>query len=222
MSVFSNWLGVTPLAGVAYAPSAWTSTREETRWLIRSDLYRYFGRADWRAALYAFMRIPGFRFTVFLRKATYHSAQPGPLHRLAFWINWLILQHYGFKYGFQIPYTTQVGAGLLIYHHGTLLVNAQAVLGDNVNLSPGVIIGQSNRGKHAGAPVIGNRVWIGCNAAIVGAVTIGDDAMIAPGAYVNFDVPAKAVVIGNPGQITSYSGSESYTANLASEITLAH
>ncbi len=49
--------------------------------------------------------------------------------------------------------------------------------------------------------MIGNRVWIGVNATVVGKVTIGDDVLIAPGAFVNFDVPSHSVVLGNPAQI---------------------
>lgn len=59
-------------------------------------------------------------------------------------------------------------------------------------------IGQENRGKRKGTPVIGNEVWIGINATIVGAVKIGDDVLIAPNSYVNCDVPSHSVVYGNP------------------------
>lgn len=41
--------------------------------------------------------------------------------------------------------------------------------------------------------------------------------MIAPGAYVSFDVPDKAVVTGNPAEIKSYAGSEHYVSNIALE-----
>ena len=40
------------------------------------------------------------------------------------------------------------------------------------------------------------------------------DALIGPRAYVNFDVPAKSIVIGNPGQIVSQSGSAGYINNV--------
>ena len=74
-------------------------------------------------------------------------------------------------------------------------------MGKNINLSTGVTIGQENRGKRKGAPTIGNNVWIGPNAVIVGKITIGDDVLIAPLTYVNFDVPSHSIVIGNPGKI---------------------
>jgi serine O-acetyltransferase len=192
--------------------------RNQLKSLIRSDLHRYCGRTDWRIALYALFRTPGFRFTFFLRRTTYHYEHRSSFfHRIAFGINKLILDHYELKYGFQIPHLTRIGRGLCIYHHGNVLVHPKAVLGENVCLSPGSVIGQSNRGKHAGVPVVGNRVWIGCNAVVAGAISIGDDALIAPGAYVSFDVPEKAVVIGNPGQIKSYDGSERYVCNILRE-----
>lgn len=62
-------------------------------------------------------------------------------------------------------------------------------------------IGQENRGRRKGAPTIGNKVWMGVNSTIVGNITIGDDVLIAPNSYVNFDVPPHSIVIGNPGKI---------------------
>ena len=53
-------------------------------------------------------------------------------------------------------------------------------------------------GGRQGTPVIGNEVWIGINATIVGKVTIGDDVLIAPNSYVNCDVPSHSIVFGNP------------------------
>ena len=57
--------------------------------------------------------------------------------------------------------------------------------------------------QNTGVPVIGNQVWIGANATIVGKIKIGDNVLIAPNSYVNFDVPDNSVVIGNPAKITS-------------------
>ena len=62
-------------------------------------------------------------------------------------------------------------------------------------------IGQENRGKRKGCPVIGNNDWIGVNAVVVGNIHIGNDVMICPNSFVNFDVPDHSVVIGNPGII---------------------
>jgi serine acetyltransferase len=58
-----------------------------------------------------------------------------------------------------------------------------------------------------------DRVWIGANAIIVGGITIGEGAMIAPGAFVNFDVAPNSVVLGNPGRVVSNKGSVLYIHN---------
>jgi serine O-acetyltransferase len=102
---------------------------------------------------------------------------------------------------------------LYIGHFGTIVVNGNATLGNNVNLSPGVVIGQASRGRLKGVPVVGNRVWIGSNAVIVGKVHIGDDVLIAPGAYVNRDVPANSLVMGNPGVVYEGKNVEGYILN---------
>jgi serine O-acetyltransferase len=126
----------------------------------------------------------------------------------------LVLRHYSHKYGIQIPAGTAIGKGFYIGHFGTIVVNGNARIGDNVNISPGVIIGQQSRGRLKGVPTINDRVWIGSNAIIVGNITIGDECMIAPGAYVNFDVPARSLVMGNPGVISAGKGVDEYICNV--------
>ena len=48
---------------------------------------------------------------------------------------------------------------------------------------------------------IGNKVWIATNALILPGVTIGDGAIVAAGAVVTKDVPAKCMVAGVPARI---------------------
>jgi serine O-acetyltransferase len=91
---------------------------------------------------------------------------------------------------------------LYIGHAGRVIIHPEAILGDNINIATGVTIGQTNRGKRKGVPVIGSMVWIGTNAVIVGGITIGDDVLIAPNAYVNQNVPPHSVVTGNPATIS--------------------
>ena len=83
-------------------------------------------------------------------------------------------------------------------HAYCITINPKAILGKNINLHKGVTIGQENRGKRKGTPVIGDNVWIGVNATVVGAIKIGNDVLIAPNTYVNCDVPDHSIVFGNP------------------------
>ena len=81
---------------------------------------------------------------------------------------------------------TKIGGGLYIGHPYCITINPKAVIGNNCNIHKGVTIGMENRGKRKGTPVIGNCVWIGVNATIVGSINIGDD------------VPSHSIVFGNP------------------------
>jgi serine O-acetyltransferase len=149
-----------------------------------------------------------------LRKVAYYSAHKRGFGLLPYLYNRLWLNHYRFRYGFEISPTMAIGPGFYLGHFGGVVISPRAVLGSNINIAQGVTIGAASRGARRGAPTLGNRVWVGANAVIVGRVTIGDDALIGPGAYVNFDVPAMSIVIGNPGQIVSQSGSVGYINNV--------
>lgn len=132
----------------------------------------------------------------------FRNAQKYPKSSLLGKLYRLILRHYQIKYGFQIYPETEIGEGLYLGHWGALVINPNVKIGKNCNIAQGVTIGQANRGKNAGFPVIGDEVWIGANAVIVGNIRIGDNVLIAPNAYVNTDVPPNSIVIGNPAQIT--------------------
>ncbi len=104
-------------------------------------------------------------------------------------------------HGLEIPWNTKIGKGLYLGHAYNITVNPNAMIGDNCSIYKGVLIGQTNRGHNKGVPIIGNRVWIGVNAAIVGGITVGDDVLIAPNSFVNRDIPNHSVVFGNPCMI---------------------
>lgn len=53
-----------------------------------------------------------------------------------------------------------------------------------------------------GIPVIGDKVWIGVNATIVGAIKVGNDVLIAPNTYVNCDVPDHSIVLEIPALLS--------------------
>lgn len=162
---------------------------------IKADLARYKDEVRYKYLIFALL-IPGFRFTYILRKASFTNTRTakGLFYRF-------LLKVYSAKYGFQINASTKIGKGLYIGHRGTIIINSLSVIGSCCNLSPGVTIGQTNRGKNKGAPVLGDKVWIGTNAVIVGGIKIGDNVLIAPNAYVNVDVPSNSIVIGNPAKI---------------------
>jgi serine O-acetyltransferase len=171
--------------------------------------------------LRAYVEHPGFRFTYYMRKVAYYAGKKRSTGVIGYLYHRVLLHHYRFKYGFDISPTTSIGPGLFIGHFGGLVISPYAVLGANVNLSQGVTIGATSRGARMGAPTLEDRVWVGANAVIVGKITIGREALIAPGAYVNFDVPSGAVVLGNPGKVVSDSGSRGYINHVLGDDAVA-
>lgn len=163
---------------------------------VKQDLYRYIGTDSERLSqqFRYFLFVPGFTYIYFLRKTQSASFF---LSRLFFQ---LFLKLLSYKYGIQIPYHTKIGAGFRISHFGTIIINPYAVIGKNFNIAPGCLIGNSH-GKSDGVPTIGDNVCMNANSIVVGGVSIGNNVLIAPGAFVNFDVPDNCVVIGNPGKI---------------------
>ncbi len=163
---------------------------------VECDLYRHAGKANFRTLLSWLLHSPGFKFTfVFRMGSKQRTFSP------AFLFYKLLHRRYYYKYGFQIPLKTRIGKGLYIAHFGNIVVHNEAVVGENCNLAHGVTIGQTNRGTRKGVPCIGNRVWIGAGAVLVGRITVGDNVLIAPNSYVNFDVPSNSIVVGNPARV---------------------
>lgn len=164
--------------------------------LVKADVYRYFGRNDMKKVVHGFARIPGFRYTALLRVVQGFGVRH-PLGLVA--LGWKARM--GAKYGFQIPKYVTIGPGFYIGHFGEIVLNRDVAIGRNCNIAHNCTIGQANRGSRQGTPTLGDCVWIGTGATIVGGITIGDNVLIAPGAYVNRDVPDNSVVIGNPAEI---------------------
>ena len=165
---------------------------------FRDDYFRYTGTR--RVSLLDVLRDHSLRFLLCLRGGVLLR----PLRR-----------HLGVKYGLSLGNGGNIGPGLYLGHAYGINVNPGARLGRNCSLHKGCTVGQENRGPRRGCPTIGENVWIGINATVVGAIEVGDDVLIAPGAYVNRDVPNHSVVMGNPCTIHARAhATDGYNDNL--------
>jgi serine O-acetyltransferase len=93
-----------------------------------------------------------------------------------------------------------IGEGLCVGHIGGVHINPQAVLGRNCDIAHRVTIGASAMGRQ-GAPVLGDDVYIGTGATLVGKIKVGSGAKIAANTLVMTNVPEGATVMGVPGRI---------------------
>jgi serine O-acetyltransferase len=94
----------------------------------------------------------------------------------------------------------RIGPGLYIGHIGGVHINPEAVLGRNCDLAHRVTIGASAMGRQ-GAPVLGDDVYVGTGATLVGKIKVGNGAKIAANTLVIANVPAGATVMGVPGRV---------------------
>lgn len=150
--------------------------------LYNADIARYGGNVE------LYMKV----FHLLHRRAATTTFVPMQLLYKALFRMWAN------RRGIEMTANDGISGGLYIGHAYNITINSKAILGRNCNIHKGVVIGQANRGVRKGTPVIGDRVWIGINSAVVGNITIGNDVMIAPNSFVNIDVPSHSVVFGNP------------------------
>lgn len=180
---------------------------------IASDLYRYMTSTSMKAFLRGWY-IAGFRYTFFMRCCAYFGRK-SKLWFPLFLICRVALRHYSVKYGFQIPWQTNIGPGLMIGHYGSIIVNPNSSIGVNCNLTVGVLFGLNHVTDETGKllrfeyPSIGNRVALSNNAKLIGGAHVGDDCIIGVNTVVTKDIPARSVAVGAPAKIISDTGSGS-------------
>ena len=159
-----------------------------------NDYYRATGR-EWKAI--KFLRLlekPGLRYLYFLRK---EQCAKYSLESWVFRRNRMRIQ---LKFGLEIN-SLQIQKGCVIEHPYNIAINKHVKIGVNFCVTKGVTIGKDFRGKRKGTPIIGNYVFVGANATLVGNIVIGNDVLIAPNSYVNIDIPDHSIVLGAPCKI---------------------
>lgn len=91
----------------------------------------------------------------------------------------------------------EFGPGLVFIHATGIVINGTVKAGNNLHLEHQVTIGAERRE----APQLGNDIFIGAGAKILGSITIGDGAKVGANAVVVKDVPAHSTVVGIPAQV---------------------
>lgn len=94
---------------------------------------------------------------------------------------------------------SEIGPGLKIEHYGGVYISAK--MGKNCRVSQQVVIGHIGGFKGGGTPIIGDNVYIGAGAKILGDIKIGNNVKIGANAVVITDVPDNAIAVGVPAKV---------------------
>lgn len=194
--------------------AAWDKLRTD----FAEDAARYThhaGSDGWQGIVHAFLANQGlqasslYRVRRFLDAAQPQSALGRFARRLALMSYPLWARINDITTGISISPDADIGEGLFIAHYGGVNIGPMKI-GKHCNIGMRTVMGKSGRGEWFGRPTIGDRVVISPGAAVLGYLSVGDDAHIGANALVTRDVPARGVVVGNPGVIVSYRGSFDY------------
>jgi serine O-acetyltransferase len=106
-----------------------------------------------------------------------------------------------------IDVDARIGPGLYVGHFVSLRIGPGVRIGRNCSVGQMCTIEGTGPDPATNAPVLGERVYLGSGAKVIGPLRIADGAAICANSVVAFDVPENGVVLGIPGIVISRRGS---------------
>jgi len=170
---------------------------------LRADYARYLHVArahhrGWRAhaealSQFGFLAIATYRFGRWVRTLPRLASLPfKALYRMLEALVRIL-------FGIEISADSDIGPGFYIGHAFCIVVHGR--LGAHCSIGQGTTIGSKGAGRSNGFPRLGDNVYLGAGAMVIGAVEIGDDVVIGANTVVVQDVPAGARVVSAPVRI---------------------
>lgn len=184
--------------------------------LLRSDLYRkrtYYVRIDNFVNKYLKITFQlGTMYVVSYRLGQYaYSSNRGnivsrSIAKLLYMVLELLMSSLT---GIKISPTTDIGPGLVIHNFSCIAIDAEKI-GKDCTVNQCVSISADFSGPSSVKPVLGDNVFVGAGAKVLGGITIGDNVVIAANALVLKSVPDNCTVSGVPARIISRQNTSSY------------
>lgn len=129
------------------------------------------------------------KYQIRLRKTEWYwysgKCLRNPFNAVRFLISKCLLSRRALKLGFTIPINV-FDKGLSIAHYGTIVVNDHSKVGQNCRIQECVNLGAT--GGNSLSPIVGNNVFIGTGAKLIGGITVADGVSIAANAVVVKDI----------------------------------
>lgn len=125
------------------------------------------------------------------------------LYRLARWFKVRNIPFFGplfarlslFLTGVDIAPGAEIGPGLRISHGTGLVIGGYARIGANALLLHGATVGSPEQARVHEMPVIGDHLFLGAGAKVIGQITLGDHVLVGANAVVTRDVPSHSKVV---------------------------
>jgi serine O-acetyltransferase len=151
-------------------------------------------------------RNPGLWILFVYRYGVWSQKLPNPARWLTSKIygSWTMTLH--LLTGTELYRETVIGDDFNLIHGTNIMIHPDVVIGDRCGLMHEVTLG-TNAGRdrrRSGVPRIGDDVFIGAGAKVLGPITVGDGATIAPNSLVTIDVPPGTTAIGVPARILRF------------------
>jgi|SRR5579863_1253598 len=143
---------------------------------------------------------PGFHALTWFR--VYHRLHEWGVPILPRWLSHVSR----FLTGIEIHPGAQIGQGVFIDHGMGVVFGETAIVGDGCTIYQGVTLGGTSLAHTKRHPTLGKNVTVGANAAVLGAITVGDGARVGSGSVVVRDVPPNATVVGIPAHVVAQDG----------------
>ncbi len=136
------------------------------------------------------------------------------MHRIAHWL-WthrliflarLLSEIARFRTGIEIHPGARIGRRFFIDHGMGVVIGETAVVGNDVLMYKGVVLGGTTSERVKRHPTIGDEVVLGTDAVVLGNITVGTGAKVGSGSVVVKEVPPFATVVGVPGRVVRLNG----------------
>jgi len=153
-----------------------------------------------RSALEILLLYPGLKAVRMHRRAHWCLR-----HNLRFCARW-ISQRAVRKTGIEIHPGATIGRRLFIDHGSGVVIGETTEIGDDVTIYQGVTLGGTGKETGKRHPTIGNGVFIGSGAKVLGPFKVGDNAKIAAGSVVLREIPPNCTAVGVPARVVKRDG----------------
>lgn len=170
--------------------------RRETIELIRED--RLTNGGAWTC--------PGFQALLAIRVGQHVRSIGNPIVRKPVTVLYKLLRRRArTRFGIEVHASMTVGRRVTIAHQGAIVFHEYTVIGDDCVIRQSATLGGIDTWKRDEHPTLGRNVGLGAGAAIVGKVTVGDNARIGPNAVVTNHVPPGALVVAPKSRVITFS-----------------